>query len=305
VFATFALLSFSLPAPVALAIVALVGYLAGLRCGTLPDALAATSQAELRRALAVARALDRISLRLRCSLARHHGNLVKFKQQVNQLSQWQEEAAWRDFCRQTEEMLGPTLDLAAQLTAAYDEIRHQTSSLMSFSEVQTDPLTRIRNRRGLDEAIDWQLTLKDRYQLGFSVVLFDIDYFKRVNDRQGHLEGDRLLQRLAGLLANHARGSDIVSRYGGEEFLIVMPHADLEGAATMAQRVQISVSQELPITVSGGVASALDGDTRDSLVARADAALFQAKAAGRNCIFCHTGTSIEPIPEAGPCLAAN
>jgi diguanylate cyclase len=293
----FDIASYHIPASVALAIVALIGYLIGRRNRMEVSEALVRSRGELRRAQAVARELEKITWRVRRNLSKHHGNLVKFKQHIGQLTDHEEEPAWRDLCQEAADMLTPTLRLATQIANAYDEIRQQTNSLMSFTEVRTDPLTGISNRRGLDESLDSQLAMMSRYETGFALLIFDIDHFKTVNDQSGHLEGDRVLQRIAHLLDDSARETDIVARYGGEEFVIIMPRTDLDGACLFAERVRIKVQGELPITVSGGVAAALDGDTPDTIMARADAALYRAKAASRNCIWRNTGESIEAICE--------
>ncbi len=88
-----------------------------------------------------------------------------------------------------------------------------------------------------------------------------------------------------------------MARYGGEEFVIVMPRTDLHGAAVLAERIRAEVQQQLRLTISGGMTTALDGDTPESMLARADAALYEAKAAGRNRVFRHDGTQVEPILE--------
>jgi diguanylate cyclase len=179
--------------------------------------------------------------------------------------------------------------LATQIASAYDEIRQQSTTLMSFTEVRTDPLTGVKNRRGLDDALSAQFALLSRYELPFSVVMLDIDHFKNINDESGHLHGDRVLHDLGHLFDEFIRETDIVARYGGEEFVIVMPQTDLEGACVFAQRLREQVRKQLPITVSGGVSAAIPGDTPETLLARADAALYQAKTNGRNCIARHDG----------------
>ena len=123
-------------------------------------------------------------------------------------------------------MLKPTLKLASQLAAAYDEIRQQSNNLMTFTEVRTDPLTGVSNRRALDETLESMFAMMHRYEHPFSVVLVDIDYFKQINDEQGHLYGDRMLKAVARLLDDNVRDTDMVARYGGEEFVIVMPQTD-------------------------------------------------------------------------------
>jgi diguanylate cyclase len=177
------------------------------------------------------------------------------------------------------------------------QIRQQTNHLMTFTEVRTDALTGIANRRGLDESLTGQLALMNRYGVAFSLAMFDIDHFKDVNDEQGHLRGDQTLQQVARLLNESAREPDVVARYGGEEFVVVMPQTDLEGACIFAERFRLRLQEDMHLTVSGGVTAALDGDTADSILSRADAALYQAKAAGRNRVFRHTGHEVEPIYE--------
>ena len=105
----------------------------------------------------------------------------------------------------------------------------------------------------------------------------------------------RTLQAVARILDESVRDTDIVARYGGEEFVVVLPKTALESACLFAERVRGMVEDSLGLTISGGVAMALDGDNVQSLLSRADAALYSGKAAGRNRIYRHTGTEIEPI----------
>ncbi len=165
---------------------------------------------------------------------------------------------------------------------------------MSFTEVRTDPLTRVSNRRGLDESLESMFAHLDRYGQPFSLAIFDIDHFKQVNDTKGHLHGDRTLQAVARILDDSVRDTDVVARYGGEEFVVVMSHTTLENACQFADRVRMQVESSVGLTISGGVAQALDGDNPQTLLSRADAALYGSKAAGRNRIYQHTGSEIEP-----------
>ena len=162
--------------------------------------------------------------------------MSRFKQRIGEFSDVQVEAAFKALCHEAEEILKPTMRLAAQISSAYDEIRQQSANLMTFSEVRTDPLTGVHNRRGLDDALAAQCAMMTRYDSHFSVALFDIDHFKLINDAQGHLFGDRQLQALAKVLADEARETDIVARYGGEEFLVIMPQTDLPGGCVFAER---------------------------------------------------------------------
>jgi len=287
----------SIPVPVALAAVATLGYLMGRRTRSADSDTIMRSRRELRRAKVVARELEKIAWMIRRNLARHHTNLARFKQRVDQLSNHEEEAAWKDLCREAAEMLTPTLRLATQIANAYDQIRQQTNQLMSFTEVRTDPLTGVSNRRALEEALTSQFAMMTRYNVQFSVAIFDIDHFKRVNDEQGHLHGDQILQKIARLLDESVRETDVLARYGGEEFVVIMPQTSLDGACIFAERLRQKVEKEMQITISGGLTQALDGDTPDSLMTRADTALYSAKSAGRNSVYRHTGDHIDPVLE--------
>jgi len=294
---------FEIPLPVALSVIAVLGYLAGRRSRQETVQEADKARRELRRAKTVAKELEQIAQGVRKHLASHHLSVARFKDRVHQLSTQEKDAAWQELCHETEQILKPTLRLAEQIAQAYDEIRQQTNHLMTFSEVRLDPLTRISNRRGLDETLDAMFALMDRYEQPFSLAIFDIDHFKQLNDKQGHLHGDRTLQAVASILDEAIRDTDTVARYGGEEFVVVMPHTSLEDACRFSDRVRATVENSLGLTISGGVAMALDGDTPQSLLSRADSALYSGKAAGRNRIFRHTGTEIEPIDERAPAVS--
>jgi diguanylate cyclase len=287
--------SVHLTTPVALAAVALIGYLVGRRKREqLQISTEVQARRELKRAQAVAKELERIAVAVRRSIATHHSSVLKFKDRVSSLGGDKQEAAWQELCCEAEGMLKPTLKLASQLASAYDEIRQQSNNLMTFTEVRTDPLTGVSNRRALDETLESMFAMMHRYEQPFSITLWDIDHFKELNDEQGHLYGDRMLKAVARLLDDNVRDTDMVSRYGGEEFVIVMPQTSLEGASIFSERLRGRVEQQLPLTISGGVAVAADGDNPQTLLARADAALYSAKAAGRNHVFRHTGLTILP-----------
>jgi diguanylate cyclase (GGDEF)-like protein len=282
--------------------VATVGFFVGRRSKRSADGVAGRSRRELRRAQLVAAELEKIAWELRKELVKHHTSVSKFREKVGKLDANAQDAAWKDLCREAEEILRPTLRLASQISHAHDEIRQQSAHLMTFTEVRTDPLTGVNNRRGLDDALGSQLALLNRYGTRFALAMFDIDHFKQMNDVQGHLYGDQMLSQLARLIDETVRETDVVARYGGEEFLVVMPETDLVGAASFADRLRAKIAASMPLTVSGGVSEALDGDTAESMIARADAALYAAKSAGRNCIFSHTGNGAEAVTADVPVL---
>jgi diguanylate cyclase (GGDEF)-like protein len=153
-----------------------------------------------------------------------------------------------------------------------------------------DPVTGINNRAAMDTAIRREVELSRRHNTSLSLIMLDIDKFKAVNDTYGHLAGDALLKGLAQCLQECIRGTDLVFRYGGEEFAIVLSSTDLPGAQLLAERIRRAVEQrEFPldkraikITVSVGVACLSPSDDMPILIGRADRALYQAKAEGRN-----------------------
>jgi diguanylate cyclase len=285
------------PLPVALAVVATLGYMISRWHRPATNSEVMRSRREFKRAQAVASDLEKIAWTVRQNLAKYHASVSSFKERVGRMGDGGHEAAWRDLCHEAETILKPTLQLATQIASAYDEIRQQSANLMTFTEVRTDPLTGLNNRRGLDDALASQIALMSRYHSPFSVAMFDIDHFKQVNDREGHLQGDRILQELSLLLEECVRDTDVVARYGGEEFVVVMPQTDLAGASILTERVRFEVADRMAITVSGGVAAACEGDTAESALGHADTALYSAKAAGRNRVFCHTGSDTLPVAE--------
>ncbi len=156
-----------------------------------------------------------------------------------------------------------------------------------------DGLTGVFNRKHLEERIDVEIAYAERYQTELSLVIFDVDHFKKVNDTYGHLAGDAVLKRVAQVLAEGLRAEDVVGRYGGEEFVIVVRGISVTGAKHLADRLRESLARAslrlgtatLSVTASAGVASLACTQGRcdkTALLATADARLYKAKEAGRN-----------------------
>lgn len=153
----------------------------------------------------------------------------------------------------------------------------------------TDRLTGLYNRLKLDQFLAQEHTRCERYGGHYSAVLLDIDHFKAVNDRHGHLAGDAVLVALAQLLKAGTRETDLAGRWGGEEFLVIAPSTVLDGALDIANKLRESVAaftfpEVKRCTASFGVATHAAGDSIAAVIGRADAALYQAKAGGRNCV---------------------
>ncbi len=157
-------------------------------------------------------------------------------------------------------------------------------------QADTDSLTGLFNRRSFFRSIQREISRYERNERPFSLLLIDIDHFKKVNDTFGHSMGDVVLKRLAKILCKTAREQDIVARTGGEEFCILLPEAKKEEARVMAERIRQTVKandmgapkRELYITISVGAAEILMNEEVDSIYNRADIALYRAKSGGRN-----------------------
>jgi diguanylate cyclase (GGDEF)-like protein len=154
------------------------------------------------------------------------------------------------------------------------------------SEARIDALTGLANRRALEEILAAEISRAQRFEHQLAVVLLDLDRFKEINDSFGHAAGDLMLRTVSRLLTSLARQGDTVARWGGEEFVVVLPETDLEGARRFAERLRRTIEAnpvgEMKTSASCGVATMLPEDSVDPLLGAADQALYQAKSNGRN-----------------------
>lgn len=194
------------------------------------------------------------------------------------------------------------LRLSDEVCAAQEQVKHAENKIESLKDeleqlrelVQTDQMTGALNRRGLNEVFAREAARADRHAHPLSLALLDLDDFKAINDTYGHAFGDRALIHLASTAREVLRPSDVIARFGGEEFVILLPDADTEEAILVIRRLQNSLvkhflitddEQLLPFTFSAGVASRSFSENQNSLISRADNALYQAKRAGKNRIM--------------------
>lgn len=158
---------------------------------------------------------------------------------------------------------------------------------------KTDMLTGLLNRRGFDEAMVHTIADVTEKQIPLTIVIADLDHFKRVNDTHGHLVGDNVLRVVAKVLIDNIKGKDIAARFGGEEFILILPETPLKGGSALAEQIRLSLegmrwinkNTGAPIsslTISLGVAEYQTGETINTLIERADTALYHAKNNGRN-----------------------
>jgi diguanylate cyclase len=178
-----------------------------------------------------------------------------------------------------------------QVQQAETEINNLQQELAQISElVREDQLTGALNRRGLDAAFEVESARADRHQSLLSIALLDIDNFKRLNDTLGHQTGDKALVHLSAVIKDALRPTDSVSRYGGEEFVLLLPDSNLEAAAATVERLQRELTKKfflyknesVLVTFSAGVAQRAPQESQESVVGRADKAMYQAKHTGKN-----------------------
>lgn len=151
----------------------------------------------------------------------------------------------------------------------------------------TDSLTSIANRKKFEEELKKEVARANRYKQPLSLAIFDLDFFKNINDTHGHKSGDLALQKISRLVLNHIRKVDFFARWGGEEFTVIFPGLDLDNAVQVAEKLRSLISRyeiepELFVTCSFGVSEYAEGDTVERLFHRTDTALYRAKELGRN-----------------------
>jgi diguanylate cyclase len=194
-------------------------------------------------------------------------------------------------------------NLQSKLDSAEARLEEQAVELEAhISRSLTDPLTGLPNRREFNERLEERMGAWNRRQEVFSLLMVDVDHFKKLNDRHGHLVGDQVLASIGRALRGAVRREDAVARYGGEEFAILLPNTTLAEATNVAQKVREAVSrvvvshneQAITVTASGGLAAILPNERAETLIQRADAALYAAKGAGRDRAFVHDGVECRP-----------
>jgi diguanylate cyclase (GGDEF)-like protein len=198
-----------------------------------------------------------------------------------------------------------------RLRAAFTRLADRVADTWRLATV--DPLTGVATRQAVLDRVAEELDRAARYRRPLSIIMVDLDHFKRLNDDHGHLAGDLVLRRVGRLLAESVRSADCAGRYGGEEFLVVLPETDADEAAAVAEKLRLIVARDpirLPdgelavVTLSAGVAGGLGDHLRsDVLVRDADAALYSAKALGRDQVYVFRETGDDGTVRRAPIAA--
>lgn len=188
--------------------------------------------------------------------------------------------------------------LQDRLKKAEDQIKAQAKEIRTHeTEARTDSLTQLANRRAFDDEIARRTAESNRHGTPYSLLILDVDHFKKFNDTHGHQAGDEVLRKVGEALTECARETDLACRYGGEEFAIVMSSTSGKDGGILAERVRKAIEalripyegKNLKVTVSLGLAQFQSDKTPQDLIRRADEALYESKDAGRNCSHLHTG----------------
>jgi diguanylate cyclase len=213
--------------------------------------------------------------------------------------------------RVTREMELSNKVLGARLQETRHEIKMLQDDLIAVrTESLTDPLTSLSNRKAFDAALAAAVEAAQSTREPLTLLITDIDHFKRFNDSYGHLTGDQVLRLVALSVKQNVKGADLAARFGGEEFAVILPNTPLRSGLTVAEHIRRAVmSKELVkrstgenlgrITISIGAATFRPGDTAAGLIERADACLYAAKRGGRNRVVCET----DPEMSAGAAVA--
>jgi diguanylate cyclase (GGDEF)-like protein len=196
-------------------------------------------------------------------------------------------------------MLAMAVSLANRFTrllSALEQAVHERTAELSAANVllaqmaSVDPLTGLLNRRGFSGEVEAEIERFTRSGRAFTLVMADVDNFKRFNDEYGHACGDHVLKRLAVIARQGLRDVDRVGRWGGEEFIFLLPETDIDGAAALSEKIRAAIADNLfefagqrhGLTMTFGIAGYRQGETLDSCIARADTALYRGKERGRN-----------------------
>lgn len=210
------------------------------------------------------------------------------------------------------ELLEKNQVLQHELRTAQEELRAQHDELdQARAESRIDHLTQLPNRRAFDERMTDVHAGFVRNGRAYSIVVFDVDHFKTFNDSHGHAAGDAMLRTISKAAGEVRRTNDFLARAGGEEFAVLLPESDLRQCQAAAERYRRAIAattlrlegQRLTVTASFGAATAIAQETAGQLMARADEALYAAKAAGRNQTRVHDGCGGQPLPLEIGCAA--
>jgi diguanylate cyclase len=261
---------------------------------------------DMIQASAIARRLKALADEMSSSVGAHRSELNQASQLLTSAEANSDEALAELVVDVIGDIVRANQNLQSKLETAETRLQEQASEIEAhISRSLTDPLTGLPNRREFNERLEERMSAWNRRHEPFSLLILDVDHFKKLNDQYGHLAGDQVLAAMGRVLRAAIRREDAVARYGGEEFAILLPNTALEAATRVAQNVRDAITRvvvqhgggELKVTASGGLATIRANEPAESLIQRADAALYAAKAGGRNCAYLHDGTQCRAVDD--------
>jgi len=242
----------------------------------------------------------------------HQANLRRISEQLADAEHSPTEPGHEDTGQLLREIATANESLQQKLDEAELALKQQAQEIEGWAtEAHTDALTNLPNRRTFDSELAKLHAQWKRYDTPVSLMMLDIDHFKKFNDVHGHLAGDAVLKQVAEVLRGTMRETDVVTRFGGEEFAVILTNTEVEKAGAVAALMNNAIrdavfeyaGKSLQVTVSCGVAEAFGDDTTETTIKRADDALYACKKAGRDCVHLHDGRSILRVP-SGPARSA-
>ncbi|MCA9245676.1 MAG: GGDEF domain-containing protein [Planctomycetales bacterium] len=283
-----------------------LGFAIGLWARREPSEAGDARQMEIKRAKQLLECLRELTGAMTAEVEEHREQLATLSEQLERMEEGDDSPLTHLVIEVVSDIMRSNQQLKDRLTSAEMQLEQQTAEIeSSLTRAMTDPLTGLYNRRALDDDLERRIACWQRKNTAVSVVLLDIDHFKRLNDTYGHAAGDKVLRQVANVLKATFRAMDLVTRFGGEEFAVILPETANEHAWAAAEKSIKAVRDArftyedhvIRVTISGGVATAMQGEFAEDLMKRADAALYASKDAGRDQGFYHNGESAVPIAE--------
>jgi diguanylate cyclase len=287
-----------------------IQFVAGMAIGAWlrrPDpSVADRGRQDMLRASLIAKRLQDLADEMSSSVGEHRNRLDQASQLLKSENGQSNESLAEMVADVIGDMVRANQSLQSKLETAESRLEQQAAEIEAhISRSLTDPLTGLPNRREFNDRLEERMAAWNRRGEPFSLLMLDVDHFKKLNDRYGHPAGDQVLAAISRALRGAVRREDAVVRYGGEEFAILLPNTSLDQIARVVQNIHDAVTrvvvdhngQKIAATISGGAAAIATHEQEASLIERADAALYAAKAAGRNRTFVHDGAGSCAVTE--------
>ena len=279
-----------------------VGVAIGIRVRRTNAAADGHHRHEMQKAGAIAKRLQRMASEMSSIVLEHRSELEQASRLLAVDSERADESAADLVANVIGGIVYSNQCLQSKLDMAESRLKEQAVEIEAhICRSLTDPLTGLPNRREFNERLEERMSAWNRRREVFSLLLLDVDHFKKLNDQHGHLAGDEVLAAISGALRGAIRREDAIARYGGEEFAILLPNTSLEQAAQVAHNVREAAArmvvchnqESISVTISCGVATIQPNERMEILIGRADEALYAAKEAGRNRTYAHDGLGLQ------------